>query len=118
MNKPPVDKTDTGLPEDSAGMLCYILFFLSGIAFLMLERRNRFIRFHAMQSILVFGGLWVLYFLVRQVFQSLPIVANIAGWVIGAIAIVLWILLMVKAYQGIRFKLPWWGNLADRYSGQ
>jgi uncharacterized membrane protein len=118
MKKPPEKRTATGLPENIAGLLCYALAFLSGIVFLVLERQNRFVRFHAMQSILVFGGLWVLYFFLRQLLSSIPVVAGVIGWVLIALAAALWVLLMIKAYQGIRYKLPWSGELAGRFAGE
>ena len=52
-----MDKTSTGLAENVAGMLCYVLCWISGVVFLVIEPSNKFVRFHAMQSILVFGGL-------------------------------------------------------------
>jgi uncharacterized membrane protein len=48
-------KTATGLDENIAGLLCYVGWWVSGIIFLILEPKNRFVRFHALQSSIVFG---------------------------------------------------------------
>ncbi|MFC1909399.1 DUF4870 domain-containing protein [Chloroflexota bacterium] len=48
-----MEKTSTGLPENVAGLLCYVLWWVSGIVFLIIESENKWIRFHAFQSIIV-----------------------------------------------------------------
>ncbi len=53
-------KTSLGLEENIEGVLCYLLGFITGIAFYLLEKENKFVRFHAMQSIIVFGALFIL----------------------------------------------------------
>ena len=64
-------KTSTGLTENVAGLLCYVLGWVSGIVFLIIEPENKFVRFHAFQSIIVFG----LISLVGIVFSPIPILA-------------------------------------------
>ena len=93
----------SALDENVAGALAYGLGWITGLALLLIERENRFVRFHALQSTIVFGGLCALWF----VGLSIPLL----GWLISFILIpplsaVLWLLLMFKAYQGERFKLP------------
>ena len=56
-----MEKTSTGLTENVAGLLCYILGWITGIIFLILEPDNKFVRFHAIQSIIVFGIISVAY---------------------------------------------------------
>lgn len=90
-----------------------MLGWLTGVALLVAERENRFVRFHALQSTIVFGGLCLLWF----VGLSIPIV----GWLISFMIIppvsaLLWVLLMVKAYRGERFKLPFAGDFAEQRS--
>jgi uncharacterized membrane protein len=104
-------KTSTGLDENVAGLLCYVLGWISGLVFFLIEKKNKFVRFHALQSIIVFGVLTV----ASIVFDWIPFIGWVIGWIIWVLAIVLWILLMVKAYQGEKFKLPWSGNLAEKY---
>ena len=103
-------KTSTGLDENVAGLLCYVLGWISGLVFFLIEKKNKFVRFHALQSIIVFGVLT----LASIVLGWIPIIGWVIGWIIWVIAIILWILLMVKAYQGEKFKLPWAGNLAEK----
>lgn len=105
-------KTSLGLSQNVTAMFCYLLGWVSGLIILLLEKNNQFVRFHAMQSILVFGGLTLASVLIGTIllfFIFLIPVLNLAG-------VVLWILLMVKAYQGVNFKLPIVGELADKWS--
>ena len=48
-------KTSTGLEDNIAGLLCYVAGWVSGLIFLLIETENKFVRFHAVQSIIVFG---------------------------------------------------------------
>ncbi len=105
--------TSTGLKENVAGLLCYVLCWVSGLVFLLIERENKFVRFHAFQSIIVFAALLV----VSLVFSPIPLIGGIIAWLAWVLAIILWILLMVKAAQNEKFKLPWAGNLAEKWAG-
>ena len=84
--------------------------WVSGLVFLVIEKENQFVRFHAMQSIVAFGSIT----LVQIVLSFIPIIGWILSWLIWALSIVLWIVLMAKAYQGQRYKLPWAGNFAEK----
>ncbi|MDP3142898.1 MAG: hypothetical protein Q8N14_02985, partial [Candidatus Omnitrophota bacterium] len=53
-------KTSTGIEPKVAGLLSYLLGFITGVIFLLIEKENKFVRFHALQSIIVFGFLFVL----------------------------------------------------------
>lgn len=106
-------KTATGLDENLAGLLCYVGWWVSGIVFLIIEPDNKFVRFHAIQSLLVFGIITV----AGAILGTLPFVGLVFNLIIGLIGVALWIAMMVKAYQGARYKLPWAGNVAERYSG-
>ncbi len=110
-NKP---KSSTGLDENLAGLLCYLAGFITGIIFLILEKNNKTVRFHAMQSIIVFGGLFILNIVLGWV----PIIGFLAGLLIPILTLVLWIVLMVKAYQGQKFKLPVVGDIAEKQVDQ
>lgn len=103
-------KTSTGLEENVAGLLCYMLVWISGLIFILLERESRFVRFHALQSIIVFGILTVASVLIGWI----PFIGWMIGGLISVLALVLWIVLMVKAYQGEMYKLPWAGDLAEK----
>jgi uncharacterized membrane protein len=106
---PEPKKTATGLEENVAGLLCYVGWWVSGIIFLLLEKENKFIRFHAIQSIIVFGVIFV----AANIFSWIPFI-NFIGWIIWLIGVALWIVLMVKAYQGTKFKIIWAGDIAEK----
>lgn len=111
--------TQFGLQKNVAALLCYVFGWISGLVFYFVEK-DRFIRFHAIQSIITFGAFSVIemmfsivmnpFFFFRTFF--IMVFINI---VLGIAAFVLWILLMVKAYQGEWFKLPIAGDLAEKY---
>lgn len=105
-------KTSTGLEENVAGLLCYVLGWITGLVFFLIEKENKFVRFHAMQSIIVFGVLCIASIVIGWI----PVIGGIIGALIGLLALVLWIILMIKAYQGEKFKLPWAGDLAEKNS--
>ncbi len=105
--------TSTGLQENVAALLCYVLGWVSGIIFLILEPGNRLIRFHALQSILVFGILTV----VGLVFIWVPVLGVVLNWLCGVVGFIAWIILMVLAGQGRKYKVPWVGNLAEKWAG-
>ena len=103
-------KTSMGLEENMAGLLCYVLGWITGIVFLVLEKENKFVRFHAFQSLLTFLPLSV----VAWILMLIPF----AGWVLATLlwilALILWLILMVKAYRGEKYKLPIVGDIAEK----
>ncbi|MCJ7763551.1 MAG: DUF4870 domain-containing protein [Dehalococcoidales bacterium] len=109
-----MEKTASGLQENVAGLLCYVLLWVSGLIFYLIETDNKFVRFHAVQSIIVFGALTI----ASALLDWIPIVGGFFGAVIGILGFVLWIVLMVKAYQGIKYKLPVVGDLAEKWSAK
>lgn len=104
-------KTASGLEPNVAAALSYALGWLTGLVFYFTEPENRFIRFHAMQSIVIFGALSVLCIFL-QVIPILGILMVI--FLIMPVTAILWLLLMFKAYQGEQFKLPIAGDIAER----
>lgn len=105
------EKTGMGMEQNVAGLLCYLVGWVTGLVFFLMEKENKFVRFHAMQSIVVFGGLTV----VSLIVGIIPVIGWIVSWLIGIVALVLWILLMVKAYQNQMYKLPWAGDFAEKH---
>jgi uncharacterized membrane protein len=105
-------KTSTGLQENVAGLLCYVGWWVSGVIFLLLEQDNKLIRFHAIQSIIVFGAVS----LALMVFGFMPFIGQFVSVVIWLLGVALWIVLMIKAYQGAKFKLPIAGDLAEKWA--
>jgi uncharacterized membrane protein len=103
-------RSSTGLDANIAGALCYFGLFVTGIFFLVVEKHSDFVRFHAMQSTLVFVGLFVLSFVVRIV----PLLGGLVSALLYLSIIVVWVLGMLKAFQSERYKLPIVGDLAER----
>lgn len=103
--------TRSGLDPNVAAALSYALGWISGIAFLLTERTDPFVRFHAMQSTIVFASLSVACLLL----QSIPILGMLlAVFIVIPFSAVLWLILMFKAYKGERFKLPLAGDMAEQ----
>ena len=104
------EKTSTGLDANVAAALSYLVGFVTGIIFLLVEKENKFVRFHAMQSTLVFVG-------DRRASTSCSARADSRRaascvFIVIPVSAILWLLLMFKAYQGEEFKLPLVGQMA------
>jgi len=115
----------SGISENTAGLLCYLLGWVTGLIFYLIDKRP-YVRFHAAQSIVVFGGLNILSY-VLGLFFGLGIMAH--GWtgfsgglmlihLLHLVTLILWILLMVKAYQGEKFRVPVAADIADQIFGK
>ena len=103
-------KTSSGMNQNVAGLLCYLAGWITGLIFFLIEKENRFVRFHAMQSIITFGSLSVLFIVIG----FMPFVNLVLIPILALLQLVLWIILMVKAYQGELFKLPMIGDIAEK----
>lgn len=90
----------TGLKKETAGALSYVLGPITGVIFLVLEK-DKFVRFHAMQSIVVFIGLFIL-----QSFLAFTVILAILVPLVTLIGFVLWLLLIYKAWQGEEWEVP------------
>jgi len=114
----------TGLETHVAGTLCYVGGWVSGLILLLLETRNRVVRFHAMQSIVIFGTFQVL-FIILSLFGSLfslsmwggalapaSVVFTILWSLVLAFSIVLWLLLIVRTYHKQQVLVPLAGDVA------
>ena len=111
-------KTSMGLDPNIAGALSYLCGWLTGLVFFFAEKDNEFVRFHAMQSIITFGGLTVLS-IALTIVGMLPIpgttiLSMLGHFGIGIIAFIAWVILMIKAYQGERFHFPFVGDIAEK----
>ncbi len=109
----PLERTSLGLKARTAGVLSYLATWITGVIFILIERENRFVRFHAMQSILFFGGLSIIEWVVGNVY-----ILHSLSWGLGIVQFVCWIFLMVKAGQGKYYKLPIVGDYAERFANQ
>ena len=128
-----------GMQPNVAAGLSYVFGWITGLIFFFMEKQNRYVRFHAMQSIIFFGGLTVLitvleFFLVffgRILFPHphpspvLVVVAVIVGLLTDVILVllmnvgfVLWIVLLINGFQGSYFKLPLIGSYAERFASR
>lgn len=101
-------KSSTGLEPNIAAMLSYLLGFITGIIFLVIEKNDKFVRFHALQSIIVSGAL----FLVSTVLGWIPIIGWLIVFFLGPIGFIIWILLLYKAYKGQWYEFPIAGKIA------
>ena len=102
--------TALGIDENIEGVLCYVLGFVTGIVFLVIEKENKFVRFHAMQSTATFIVLYVIVVVIGYI----PIIGWIIAPLVSLLILVLWLLLMYKAFKGERFKLPVFGDFAEK----
>jgi uncharacterized membrane protein len=112
--------TSMGMQPNVAAGLSYVLGWITGLVFFLVEKQNRFVRFHAMQSILFFGGLTVLNIVLNLIsgFDIIFIsaIAGLLGYLIGLVGFVGWIVLLINGFQGKYFKLPIVGDYAERYA--
>lgn len=115
----------SAMAENVAGTLCYLFGWITGIIFLLIDKRP-FVRFHAAQSIVVFGGLHVVRIILGMVFgvgflfggSSSLGVGIVLFHLVGLATVILWIVLIVKAYQGERFKIPIAWEIAEGLVGK
>ncbi len=109
-------KTSMGLEQNIAGLLCYVLGWVSGLFFILKEKDNKFVRFHAMQSIVVFGAITIASIILRilMLIPFINLILLIITWLLWLFTVILWLVLMAYAYQEQRYKLPWAGNFAEK----
>ena len=116
--------TSMGMQANVAAGLSYVLGWITGLIFFFGEKQNRFVRFNAMQSILLYVALTVIYIILYVLAAALAfsylgfliILVGLLIWLVGLGALILWILLMINAFQGKYFKLPIIGDYAERYA--
>ncbi|MEX2270568.1 MAG: DUF4870 domain-containing protein [Vicinamibacterales bacterium] len=111
MTTPVAERSSTGLDANLAAALAYLAGFITGIVLLIVEKESRFVRFHAMQSTVLFVAVLVM----SVALNSIPLLGAILYAVILFPAVViLWLVMMFKAYNGERFKLPVVGDFAEK----
>src|SRR5437868_7471799 len=112
--------TSTGLSARTEAILGYLFWWLGGLVFFVIERKNRFVRFHAAQSIIFFGGVSVLLEVLHLIslipllgfLLAIPI--SFASSIITVIAILTWLFMMFQMYRGRNFRIPIVSEYADR----
>ncbi|WP_214627091.1 DUF4870 domain-containing protein [Paenibacillus agaridevorans] len=108
------DPSSTGLDPKVAGLLCYLLGFITGIIFLVLEKQSRFVKFHAMQSTIVFVAIVA----INLVLGWIPVIGWLISIILAPISFILWIALMLMALQGKMFKLPYIGDISEEQANK
>jgi uncharacterized membrane protein len=111
-------ESSTGLKPNVAGLLCYLGVWITGIIFLVLEKNSKFVRFHAAQSLVFFGFINILSLFLSVIFSHVWFLGSFLNGLIGLGAFILWIVLMVKAYQGETYKIPIAGDIASGIVGK
>jgi uncharacterized membrane protein len=123
---PPPVVSAAGMEDNLAGALCYLLGFITGIVFLVLEpyNKNPFVRFHAFQSIFFSLGwiaisiaLSIVFMIMGFALQGLWFIFLPIRALIGLLGFLLWLFCMYKAYNRERYMLPIVGPLAAKQSG-
>ena len=104
MNEKP--NQSTPVPQGVAGLICYFAPFFGGLLFLFLEQENRPVRFHAVQSIL----LWVFFIVISGIFSWIPGL-NVLIWLF---ILIVWVFMMYQALMERQFELPVIGRVARR----
>lgn len=104
----------TGLDPKVSSLLAYLLGIVGGIVFYAISK-DSYVRFHSMQSILLWVAMAVIYVGIIILGLAIPFIWMLS-WIVWLGFFALWVLLMIKAYQGERFKLPLIGQMAEKYS--
>jgi uncharacterized membrane protein len=110
----PESESSTGLSANTAGLLCYVAGWITGIVFVVLEKKSTFVKFHAWQSIMTFGVLTV----AELILAWIPFVGWILSILIGILMFVLWIILMIQAGTGKMWKVPLAGDWAEKQANK
>jgi uncharacterized membrane protein len=100
--------TSMGMRPNHAATLAYALGFVSGLVLLLIEKRSRYVRYHAVQSTLTFGGLLVCQIVV----SAIPLWGFLVAGALTPFSFLLWAFLMVKAYGGEWYRVPMAGGIA------
>ena len=112
---PGVTGSTMGMDPNVAAGLSYLFGWVTGLIFFLMEKQNRFVRFNAMQSIMLSGAYIVFLIFVSIVSEVLPFLGFLNG-LASLGMLVMWVILMVNAFQGKYFKLPVIGDYAERYA--
>ena len=122
----PEAESSTGMSANVAGLLCYVATWITGIIFVVLEKKSTFVKFHAWQSIMTFGVLTVVQ-IILSIIGAIAVstfsfglwrFAYVLGIIVWVIIVGLWIALMVLAYQGKMWKVPLAGNWAEKQASK
>jgi uncharacterized membrane protein len=122
----PEAESSTGMTANVAGLLCYVAGWITGIIFVVLEKKSKFVKFHAWQSIMTFGVLTVVQ-IILSILGAIAVslfsfglwnFAHVLGIIVWVITVGLWIALILLAYQGKMWKVPLAGNWAEKQANK
>jgi uncharacterized membrane protein len=124
MTSPTATASSTGLAPNVAGALAYLLGPITGILFFLLEKENRFVRYHAAQSITL-GLVWIALSVLFSVLSGMLVMVPVLGWLVALLLSVvfglgglfLWLFLMWRAFQGREWESPIAGPMARKLAG-
>jgi uncharacterized membrane protein len=118
------EKSSTGLDSNIAAALAYIP--IVGLVFLVIEKGSRFVKFHSVQSLVFCAALFVAY-IALMIFGFIVGMVPVLGWIVSFLlffvwlalmigSLVVWVIALIKAFQGEWYKLPYIGDIAERQS--
>src|ERR1043166_2851217 len=112
-------KSSTGLDANVAALITYVLTWVTGLVFFLIEKESRYVRFHAMQAILLGAAMFIITivlnivgFVMVRISLVLGLFMTLVWLVVGLAFLAVWIYSMIKAYQGQEFRLPVIGDMA------
>ena len=108
----------TSMKPNTAAGVSYLLGWITGLIFFLKEKQNRFVRFHAMQSIIYSAIATIYSWFISPLLNNAGTIPSVIGDIISIALFVGWIICMVNAFQGKYFKLPYIGDLAEKYANQ
>ncbi|MBE9515151.1 MAG: zinc-ribbon domain-containing protein [Chloroflexi bacterium] len=123
----PEAESSTGMSANIAGLLCYLFTWITGIIFVVIEKKSIFVKFHAWQSIMTFGVLTIAHLVLTTILgviavatlsPGLAILAQVMGWLIGIAGLILWIILLIQAGTGKMWKVPGAGDWAEKMANK
>ena len=115
--------TSTGVEPRLSALLCYTAWWLSALVFLVIEQEHRVVRFHAAQSLILFGGLSVLIGLLSIFSVAMLVVsagafqvARLLVYLVWIAAVGIWLVLMLRTFKGETWRVPIVADVADRFA--
>lgn len=99
----------TGLDKNTAAALSYVIFFVSGLIIYFVDK-DPYVRFHAMQSVVVFGSLIFL----NLVFGAIGYMFGAVASLLTILIFILWLTMIYKAWQGDEWEVPFLGKYARK----
>ena len=103
-------RSSLNMSENVAALIAYLFGWLSGLIIFLLEKESRFVRFHALQSLIFFAAMS----LIIGILGRIPVIGWVFGVAGGILTFGFWIVGMVKAYRGELYRFPIVGDIAAR----